>query len=487
MKKMLLFSAAMLSFVLSSSAANPLLKVKVNGVKAKDTVYLAYYFGKNLYYADTTSVDGKGNIVFGTKKTYDPGMYAVVLPGVKYFELVMNNEEVSLQTDTADLNGKMVVLKSQENTIFFDYMHFISKKRKESDPIREKMKTAKAGSDEMKALRDALNVIDTEVKNKQKEIWTKYPGTLVAKIIKLSVDPEMPEPPKKADGTLEDDMWAYKYAKAHYWDHLDFSDPRLVRNVFYHNRLESYFKNMIMQDPDTMMVEADRLIARIGDNKEMFKYTVHYLTYTFETSKVMCMDAAFFYMVAKYYKTNKVFWLDDDKMKKIIKRADDIQYTLCNTYCHPLSMMDTLGKWRKLYDLNADYTILIFWDPECGHCKKELPKFVEIYNKYKSKGVEIYAVSSDYNEKWKKFIRDNNMSFINVSIPSEVYTKQEEVAKPLIASGVTDLRSMNFRTTFDITSTPKVFLLDKTKKIIAKQLDAEQLEKLLLHYMEKKK
>ncbi|HRJ36000.1 MAG TPA: redoxin domain-containing protein [Flavobacteriales bacterium] len=485
MKKLLFLLALITTSGFSLKAQNPLLKFRINGIK-DTTVHLAYYFGNKLYYSDTSRADKTGTVIFGKKKTYEPGVYAVVIPGTRYFEIVLNNEPVEMNTDTSDLNGKMVVVKSKENKLFYDYIQFINARRLESEPHREKMKTADSKSKEFEDAKAKLAQVDKKVKDHQAAMFKDNPTSLTAKIIRLSTDPEIPEPPKNADGSLKDSLFAYKYAKAHYWDHLDFSDPRLVRCPFYHNRLESYFKNMIAQVPDTMIVEADRLISKMLDNKDMFKYTVHYLTYTFESSKQMCMDAAFVHLAFKYYKTGKAFWLEEDKVKKVIDRAEELAPILCNVAVHPLSMPDTTMKWRRLYDVKAQFTILIFWDPECGHCKKEMPKFAEMYAKLKAQGVEIWAVSSDRNDKWFKFIRDNKMNFINVAIPEEVYSNQE-LAKEWLGKGYTDLKSLNYRTAFDIYSTPKVFLLDKDKKILAKQIDADQIEKLIEFYRNKEK
>ena len=29
---------------------------------------------------------------------------------------------------------------------------------------------------------------------------------------------------------------------------------------------------------------------------------------------------------------------------------------------------------KRLYDINSKYTLLIFYSPDCGHCKKVVPK-----------------------------------------------------------------------------------------------------------------
>ena len=81
---------------------------------------------------------------------------------------------------------------------------------------------------------------------------------------------------------------------------------------------------------------------------------------------------------------------------------------------------------------------------------------IETYNKLKPKGFELYAVCTEVEvEKWKKFIREKKLEWINVGDPH---------------------LHNNFRHDFDISSTPQIFILDKNKKIIAKKLDVNQIE-----------
>jgi thiol-disulfide isomerase/thioredoxin len=109
--------------------------------------------------------------------------------------------------------------------------------------------------------------------------------------------------------------------------------------------------------------------------------------------------------------------------------------------------------------VNAPYTILYFWDPDCGHCKKATPKVKAYYDKVRSKGVQVYAVCTEVEmEKWKAFIKENNLDWINVADPK---------------------LQNNFRAEFDIKTTPQIFILDKDKKIIAKKIDEETLEKIM--------
>jgi thiol-disulfide isomerase/thioredoxin len=131
-----------------------------------------------------------------------------------------------------------------------------------------------------------------------------------------------------------------------------------------------------------------------------------------------------------------------------------------------------------MHALDAKYTLLVIWEATCGHCKKELPKINELYKRWKSKGLEVFAVHNNMEvDKWKKFVRDENLEFMNVSRNQFIMT--QDSATKLIYAGKTTLQSLNFHQYWDVNSTPKVYLMDKDKKIIAKSLGAEQLEDLL--------
>ena len=488
MKKILtlVVSSVFATNMFAQTGKNPVFKFEVSGLK-DTTIFLANYYGNKLYYADTTKSDVKGNFQFGGKKKFEPGLYAIVISG-KYFEIVVNNENIHMKTDKADLVNKISVKESVENKAFYDYINYINAKRKIADPLREKMKGLKKDDPEIKKIKDQLAALDEEVKAFQQKYIKENTSTLAGKYIKLSLDPEIPLPPKNPDGSLKDSMFTYKYAKEHYFDNLDFSDDRMVRSPFFHNRFDNYFKNMILQIPDTVINEIKRWMPKFEQSKEQFKYVCHNLTYNSESSKIMCFDKVFVYLVNKYYKTGKTPWLKEDKIKKVIERADEIAPCICGIGATPITLPDSNMVWHKMYDIKADYTILVFWDPECGHCKKELPKFAELMKKYKDKGVAVYAVSQDHTAPWKKFITENHFDdFINVAVPQDVYKGDQKAAHEYVKQGLTDYASLNYRNYYDIISTPRIYLLDKDKVIIAKQIESEQMDKILDVFMNKKK
>jgi thiol-disulfide isomerase/thioredoxin len=230
---------------------------------------------------------------------------------------------------------------------------------------------------------------------------------------------------------------------------------------------------------------------------------VGWITQTFGKSQQMGMDKVYYHMLDRYYCSKNAegkhpsFWVDESKYEELCKDLD-VKMGICIGEVAPkLILKDTSDtKWVNLHELKAEYTILYFWDPECGHCKTITPKLAKLYKeKMKARNVEVYsvgkAIGKDF-ESWKKFIRDNKLDFINVAVTENLYKIAKEKPESLVPiypgeqGKPTTLESLNYQATYDIYSTPKVFILDKDKKIIAKSLSMSQIEDLLDNLQNKK-
>lgn len=213
----------------------------------------------------------------------------------------------------------------------------------------------------------------------------------------------------------------------------------------------------------------------------MFKYILHFATFNAESSSIMCMDKVFVELVNRYYKRGEATWLNEDQLSKITNRADELAPTVCGNRV-PDIILPGLDQttWNRLYDLDTKYTAVVIWESSCGHCKKELPKIQELYEEWKDKGLSIFAIGNDFEpEPWQEFVEKKELTeWVHVSDNPAI--NNQDSAMVLISRGITTLESLNFRTTFDVYATPKIFLLDREKVVVAKQIGAEQLGEILV-------
>jgi thiol-disulfide isomerase/thioredoxin len=167
----------------------------------------------------------------------------------------------------------------------------------------------------------------------------------------------------------------------------------------------------------------------------------------------MGMDRVFVYLVENYFMKGDAYWLDNDALGKYYDRAAKIAPNLIGRVGAEIKMVGTDDKEHSLSDIKSKYTVVVFWDPTCGHCQKEIPALDSLYNaELKQKGVTIYAVRTEGDEKlWKDFIAKNKLGdWINVYDPEH---------------------KSNYRSMYDVYSTPVIYLLDEKKIIRGKRLD----------------
>ncbi|MCW5897870.1 MAG: DUF5106 domain-containing protein [Flavobacteriales bacterium] len=479
--------------IAAQQAPSRVIEVRAEGLAKGDTVYLANYYGNKLFYADTAVADAKATARFDDAKGYKAGVYAVVVPGPKYFEVVVNEPRIVLHTTLSDLNGDLQVKESLENKLFLDYIHFLAERKAEGDALRERMGAAKdpiakAG---MKA---DMEDLDRRVKEFQRKLIADNPGTLAAGLVHMSMPPELPEI-RKADGTL-DSLAAYHQFRRHYWDHFDLTDERIVRVPIFANKLEEYMTKLVPQVPDTITRLADALIARTEASEEVFKYVVHSYTHKYETSDIMGMDAVFVHMAQTYYcpapgRGSRATWMSDEKLEKLCERARKLAPLTLGKPAKDIILTDsTEQRWISFHKLPAEYVVIVFWDPHCGVCKKELPALHEVYKeKLKALGVEVFAVAKAVDDgllrDWKKFIREKDLDWVNVALTKTVYEEARKDPMKYIPK-LTTLESLNYADTYDVYSTPKIFLVDGDRKIVGKQLAPEQIEDLVKRLKERK-
>ena len=467
MKTKILFLCGFLflasSMSLQAAPKKHILKFTITGFK-NTICYLGGHYGDHDYIYDTAKVDDKGNFQFTGDKELDGGVYFLISSSKKkLFEFIIDKEQkFSMQADTSDYIKTMKVIGSDENKLFYDYQRYAVEMHGKMELLS---KQAKDGPNKDSAKKE-LDTLNQQSRSYRRDFIAKHSTMLMAKILNTVEEPIVPPAPILANGR-PDSTFAYRYYKAHYFDNVDFSDPRIIHTTVFFPKIKEYLTKLTAPDPDSVIVAADYLIQKAGKDKDMFKFLVQYIIYTYEGSEIMGMDKVFVYMAKKYYTPELATWVSATQLERVKERADLLEPILIGKQAIPIVLPDTNNVMQALDSVRAEFTVVYFWDYDCGHCQIETPKLIRWYDSIKHQDVKVYAVQTNSTgaDKWKKYIKDHKLDWINVM---DTY------------------HTSNFRHDYDVVTTPMIYLLDEDKKIIAKKIDVENLDKVLKHFRDKK-
>lgn len=438
------------------------IKVQLSGI-TDSVCYLANYYGDKTYLTDTAYTDSKGRFTFEGDSSLPGGVYIIAgQSNNKYLEIIIDkSQQFSVSADLKTIMTDVKFEKSDENVLFFDFIQYNMKIRKEQDALRKRLKDGQLPSDSAGIIKNRIEYLTKDIDAFQDKIILDNPGSFTSVMLKAMKEPEVKNVPILPNGR-EDSVYRYQYYKSHFWDNYDLNDDRMLRTPLFHKRLDRYFKDIVYQNPDSIIVAADAFINKTKGSKEVYKYTVWFLTYKFETSKIMGFDEIFVHMVDTYYATGNAFWTDSTTLKSLVKNANALRPILIDEIAPELILIDTAGKFVSLHHSPAKYMIVLFYESDCGHCRSEI-KELKQWTDTQDMGLQVFAVCTDTSlVKWKKFIKSSQLNWINVNATRSI--------------------TRDYHQLYNISMTPTIFLLDEKKKIIAKRLKAEQLIPFLRNY-----
>lgn len=432
------------------------MSIKVHIEKCSDTaLFLANYHGDKQFIQDTALNQNGEEFAFKADTLLPGGLYIITgQDKQRYFDLVLNDDQkFTLKTDTLNYTAHMTVKGSKENRIFFEYINFLNSRQEEASELqREKQAAIGQEGDSIQLLIDNMG---DKVKKRQAQIIRDYPNTFTAKFIRASMNLEIPDSIEKQN--------TYAYIQDHYFDRMDISDPEMLRTPVYHPFIMRFLDQYTYQQPDSIIHNVDWILKQARKNEETFQYLLWEFTRKYESSKIMGFDKIFVHLVNTYFNREEIDWLDQTVLKNLIERADEIRPLLLGKKAPDMVMLNPDHHPKSLYGVDHNYTLVVFWDTDCGHCKREIPKLKTFYDKHaKAYDLEVYAICTDNDLKaWREFISKNKLDWINVHSRLNLGT--------------------NYHEAYDIYSTPTFYLLDEDKRIIAKRIITEKLKQILEH------
>jgi thiol-disulfide isomerase/thioredoxin len=430
------------------------------------TVYLAYHLGDKQYIKDTIKLDRSGSAKVRGKEALPQGIYMIVRPGKKYFEFLMStDQDFSIHCNYNDYINTLNFSGSDENSAFLAYQRRWMSMQQRAADLSKRIQNNKQNGDSVKILSAEQLSQQAKMKSYLKEVIDENDGNLLAVLVKAILPVEIPEFVVPAVVSNPDSVrWVlnYNYNKDHFFDNIDLTDERLLRTPILYARLNTFFTNVVIQAPDSINKEIDKIIRKCEKNYKVFQFISVYLFNHFRESEIMGHDAVMVKLADDIYLSGKADWVSKEFKDDLKKQIDLIRPNLIGKKAQDLVMDSYSGIFVSLYDIHKDFIILYFWEPDCGHCKEATPKLKAYYDKVKNQGIEVFAVCTQSDkQKWTKYIEENKLTWINGWDPQ---------------------RNSHFDVYYNVQATPTIYVLDKNKVIIAKKLSVENIGPFIENY-----
>ena len=429
---------------------------------ANEPVLLAHYYGSSVFVDDTIRLDGSGAGVLKRDTLLPRGIYKVYLNQDTHFDFLLGADQV-LSIEGPDFNvGRLAIEGARESAEFLDYMNWVREKQVKRAALEEKRKAA--SSEEAAALVQEIALVNKEVTDYWKAKSAEYPGSFLGAFLMSNYMEELRTEDIPEEYTRSDSlMWVYQYhfRKSHFFDHFDLTDERFLYTPTLKQKLDTYFERVLLQVYDSVKPAAYAIIERVEPYPEIFRYVVSYLLNSSLTSRVMGMDALFVDIARDFYLSGRAVWADQATLDKIRENVIFLENNLMGHPARDFQMETHSGHPFRLYQQNARFLVLVFYEPNCSHCREYLPQlYNEIYLPYRDKGMDVVAVYTMNNrEEWDDFLLKHHLAdWHNVWDEHHV---------------------TRFKVLYDIRTTPAVYLLDREKQIIAKKFTIDFLHEFL--------
>jgi thiol-disulfide isomerase/thioredoxin len=439
-------------------------------------LFLGYYYGDKKYLQDSALIKPDGTVVFAGDNPLVGGLYIIVdEKKQRFFDVLIDKEqnfELIIDTSAFSISS---IKGSSDNGYLESYKKATANFFSGYNQWQQQLVTAKTKNDS--------TIIQQKINSaaNQSQLWrdsfiTAQPQSYLALLFRL-----MKEPQYQLNGkTKQDSINAWYNYKKQYWADVAPSDERLLRTPMFEQRLTRYFEEVAFRHPDSLKKEVDYFILYSRTNNTMFRYFINRFTNEYMNPKYMGLDVVFLHIFEKYYLTNQVTWLEQKDKDLVFNRAYSMMGNLLGEPAAELNMLDTFDKKVNLYNINAPYTLVVFWDPDCGHCREVVPVVDSLYKaNWQKKGMKIVGILVDsvrsdkrklpeVKKNWIKYIDEHKLTCWNHWYQSFEARENERVKS-----------IPGFRQNYDVYQTPTIYLLDKDKRIIAKKITPEQVDDFL--------
>ncbi|MDR1371304.1 MAG: TlpA family protein disulfide reductase [Dysgonamonadaceae bacterium] len=438
------------------------LKITINAPQLKNAeLALCAHFNGKVYKKDSLQLSDQGTGAFIQPQKLDEGLYLVYIDSTKYFDVLLSDEQVfQIDIDTTDFINKNKISGAAQSVAFSEYVRFLSEKQKERGKLLEEGRALQAANEDFSAVSEKIDSLNQEVQSYQNDFFASHQDQWVSLFFKGLEPATGPYPAPK---TQEEAKAEFYYLKDHYFDNINLLDKRFWYTNYFPQKIETYIQKQVEGIPDSLANAASHLVAKTMNDTTCYQLMLSRLTNYALQSNLMGMENVWAKLAEDYYLKGLANWSDSAFLSDIKSEYAKVRYNRIGMKARDLPLQDSLNRRVDLYKLSRKYTLLCFFEPQCGHCKVEIPAIHEkLYKKYVDKGLDVACVYLLTDKKeWLNFVNEHHLNgahWHNLWDPN---------------------RTSYYWEFYNTSTTPSIYLLNEKKEIIAKKLNEETLDQLL--------
>lgn len=408
---------------------------------ARQRIVLWATLGSEHVRFDSTTTDANGRFAFAAK-SFPLGFYQLSVNDSDRVDLILDpgEKEVHVEMMGTPLQNNLLVRHSEENKRLWAYK-MISR---EAQAVQNAARQERMSLQPTEVMRmRALDSIQYTSQLRQQELLTQLlsgaPRSYFARTVGAS---------RMLDVAMRDGSSTMAAG-------FPFGDPAMLRSSVYDKAVGIYLQAAPPHSEKEFYARVDSLVLLASGDPGCRMHVVALLVDMFATYGP---DLALQHVVDTHIAGHDPAELPPG----ILARVKDLLATTTGAIAPDVALPRLEGDSVHVSDLvkGNRYTALFFYASGCDHCHQQMPVLLNTYANYRPKGFGVVGIALDTDTtEFLNTIKDQHLSW-------PCFSEFQAWGSPAAKA-------------FHVSATPGFYLLDPQRRIVAKPVDAAELDALL--------
>jgi len=339
-------------------------------------IILGHYYDQMVMGDVETALDENSTGEFTGSSPLKGGVYTFIVNGqvVPGDFIIDKDQDFTVYLHDEQTNGSVFQNfdGSKENDKLLEYQSFMAQQGEQIQNLHQLLSISH-DLDESSRYFEVLDKIDDRIRQFRTQVIIKSPGSTLGMVLSALSEPKLPAHLKNPQNKT-DSLAAREFMSTHFWDGTDFWDGRLANTPFLSDKLDRYFTQVLIPQKDKVIPNLDKILENAVADSMLYRLILKKVIYGSKDHLYKWDDAVFIHLYEKYLASEPLEWLSAQDRDDIDKYAFFLMGNTTGAKAPGITLGGFHNEAVALNDLVADYTLLVFWDPTCEHCKLVLPK-----------------------------------------------------------------------------------------------------------------